>query len=211
METKVCGKCKVIKDVCNFGKDKRTPTGLRSTCNECRREESREYRKNNTEKRKKTLKKFYFKNKESELLRFKIYRENNSEKRKETLKKHYENNKTEINRKQVLRNKKRYKTNYLYRVIHNLRIRTKEYLKQHHSNGKFFNTIGCKPNFLREHLEKQFKDGMSWENYGSWHIDHIIPLSSAKNIEEISKLCHYTNLQPLWASENLSKGNKIIN
>ena len=210
METKVCGKCKVIKDVGNFGKDKRTPTGLRSTCNECRREESREYRKNNPEKRKKTLKKFYLKNKESELLRFKIYRENNSEKRKETLKKHYENNKTEINRKQVIRNKKRYKTNYLYRVIHNLRIRTKEYLKQHHSNGKFSKTIRCEPNFLREHLEKQFKDGMSWENYGSWHIDHIIPLSSAKNIEEINKLCHYTNLQPLWASENLSKGSKII-
>jgi hypothetical protein len=51
---------------------------------------------------------------------------------------------------------------------------------------------------------------MSWDNYGSWHIDHIIPLSSAKNIEEISKLCHYSNLQPLWASNNLSKGNKII-
>ena len=103
-----------------------------------------------------------------------------------------------------------FRSNYLYRVIHNLRIRTKEYLKQHHSNGKFSKTIGCEPNFLREHLEKQFKDGMSWENYGSWHIDHIIPLSSAKNIEEINKLCHYTNLQPLWASENLSKGSKII-
>jgi len=210
METKVCGKCKVIKDVGHFGKDKRTPTGLRSTCNECRREESEKYRKNNPEKRKETLKKFYLKNKESELLRLKIYRKNNPKKRKETLKKHYENNKTEINRKQVIRNKKRYETNYLYRVIHNLRIRTKEYLKQHHSKGKFFNTIGCSPKFLKEHLQSQFKDGMSWDNYGSWHIDHIIPLSSAKNIEEISKLCHYSNLQPLWASDNLSKGNKII-
>lgn len=53
---------------------------------------------------------------------------------------------------------------------------------------------------------------MNWDNRGlyGWHIDHIIPLSSAKTEEEVYKLCHYTNLQPLWAKENLSKGNKII-
>ena len=72
--------------------------------------------------------------------------------------------------------------------------------------------IGCSPQFLKEHLEKQFKDGMNWENYGlyGWHIDHIIPLSSAQNEDDIYKLCHYTNLQPLWAKDNLSKGNRII-
>jgi hypothetical protein len=61
-------------------------------------------------------------------------------------------------------------------------------------------------------MEKQFKNEMTWENYGfyGWHIDHIIPLSSAKNEEELYKLCHYTNLQPLWAKENLSKGAKIL-
>jgi len=53
---------------------------------------------------------------------------------------------------------------------------------------------------------------MSWENYGrnGWHVDHIIPLSSAKTEEEIYKLCHYTNLQPLWEVDNIKKGNKII-
>lgn len=90
-----------------------------------------------------------------------------------------------------------------------MRIRTKEYLKQHYSSSKTFDVIGCDPKFLREYLERQFKVGMSWDNYGSWHIDHIIPLSSAKNKEEIYKLCHYSNLQPLWAQENLSKGNKM--
>jgi hypothetical protein len=51
---------------------------------------------------------------------------------------------------------------------------------------------------------------MSWDNHGEWHIDHIIPLSSAKNESDLYKLFHYTNLQPLWAFDNLSKGNKII-
>jgi hypothetical protein len=51
---------------------------------------------------------------------------------------------------------------------------------------------------------------MSWDNYGyyGWHIDHIIPLSSAKTKEEIYKLCHFKNLQPLWWTDNLSKGKK---
>jgi hypothetical protein len=76
--------------------------------------------------------------------------------------------------------------------------------------NKTFEIVGCTPEFLKEHLEKQFVDGMTWENRGEWHIDHKIPLSSAKTEEELYKLCHYTNLQPLWAEENLKKGNKII-
>ena len=51
---------------------------------------------------------------------------------------------------------------------------------------------------------------MSWENQGKWHIDHITPLSSAKTEEEVYRLCHYTNLQPLWAEDNLKKGSKIL-
>ena len=60
------------------------------------------------------------------------------------------------------------------------------------------------------YLEKKFTDGMCWENYGKWHIDHKIPLSSALNEEELYKLCHFTNLQPLWAEDNIRKGNKLI-
>ena len=62
---------------------------------------------------------------------------------------------------------------------------------------------------VRLHIEKQFIDGMSWDNHGEWHIDHIVPLSSGKNREEYIKLNHYTNLQPLWAEDNLKKGAKI--
>ena len=69
--------------------------------------------------------------------------------------------------------------------------------------------IGCSLEELKLHLEKQFKPGMTWENHGEWHIDHIIPLASAKTEEDLYKLNHYTNLQPLWAIDNLKKSNKI--
>jgi len=51
---------------------------------------------------------------------------------------------------------------------------------------------------------------MTWENYGIWHIDHIIPLSSVSEESKIYDLCYYTNLQPMWGNENLSKGKKIL-
>lgn len=60
------------------------------------------------------------------------------------------------------------------------------------------------------YIESKFKDGMSWENRNLWHVDHIIPLASAKTEEDAIKLCHYTNLQPLWAKENMTKGSKIL-
>jgi hypothetical protein len=95
-----------------------------------------------------------------------------------------------------------------------MRSRINIYLKSRkiYKTNKTFEIVGCTPEFLKEHLEKQFKEGMSWENYGlyGWHIDHIIPLSSSKTEEKIHQLSHYTNLQPLWAEDNLKKGNKIL-
>jgi hypothetical protein len=61
---------------------------------------------------------------------------------------------------------------------------------------------------LKEHIEKQFKDGMTWENHGEWHIDHIRPVSSFGKESSMCEVCSLNNLQPLWAVENLSKGNK---
>ena len=69
--------------------------------------------------------------------------------------------------------------------------------------------IGCDFDQLAAHIEAQFKDGMGWDNRGQWEIDHIVPLASAKTVDELMALCHYTNLQPLWREENRSKGAKI--
>ncbi len=70
--------------------------------------------------------------------------------------------------------------------------------------------LGCSLEYLKNHLESKFQPGMTWENQGKWHMDHIIPLSSTKIEKDLYKLCHYTNLQPLWAVDNLKKGKKIL-
>ena len=96
--------------------------------------------------------------------------------------------------------------------MNDVRYRIWFYLKSNNitKKNKTFDIVGCSPEFLKEHLEKQFISGMTWENRNEWHIDHIIPLSSAKTEDELYKLCHYTNLQPLWAEDNLKKSNKIF-
>jgi hypothetical protein len=90
------------------------------------------------------------------------------------------------------------------------RLRKMIQLKKFSKKSKTSDTIGCSWEQLRDYIESQFISRMSWGNRHLWHIDHIIPLSSAKTIEELEKLCHYTNLQPLWAADNMSKGSKLV-
>ena len=70
--------------------------------------------------------------------------------------------------------------------------------------------LGCNFDIAKQWLESKFVEGMSWGNMGEWHIDHIKPLASAKTLEELIMLCHYTNLQPLWKYDNWSKGARYI-
>ena len=110
---------------------------------------------------------------------------------------------------------KRRKTDKLFKIKLNLRqqvfrILNKEDKKK--NNIKTFDLLGCTAQYFKEYMEKKFKPGMNWDNYGNlgWHIDHIKPLSLAKNVEDVinGKFFHYTNLQPLWADENIKKSNK---
>lgn len=223
MITKICGRCKIEKELCNFGENKNTNSGYRSSCNECRKEESKDYREKNSKKRKETIEKYNKNNRdiinkkskeryllnpeENKLIKLKSYHKN-KEKNKEKLKLYRIKNREK--RTEYQRNK--IKNDELYKLSSTMRSRLRNlYNKKNWSKtNKTFDLVGCSTEFLKEHLEKQFKDGMSWDNYGNWHIDHIIPLSSAKNTEELNKLCHYSNLQPLWAQENLSKGSKLV-
>lgn len=104
-------------------------------------------------------------------------------------------------------NKKR-KTDLNFKLRDILRRRIWNALKNNIKSTKTIVLLGCSTEFLKKYLEKKFQVGMSWENYGKWHVDHIKPCSSFGLIksEEQYKCFHYTNLQPLWAVENLKKG-----
>ena len=105
------------------------------------------------------------------------------------------------------------------KLANGLRNRLKNALHGNYKSGSAVRDLGCSIEELKQRLEKQFYTNsetgemMTWDNYGyrGWHVDHIIPLASfdLTKREQLLKACHYTNLQPLWAKENLSKGAKI--
>jgi len=103
------------------------------------------------------------------------------------------------------------KTSLNYRISQNLRSRLYSALRGY-ERGKVsaVRHLGCTVPELRARIEAMFEPGMRWDNYGEWHIDHVLPfggfdLTVESNVE---MLCHYSNLQPLWAEENLKKGAK---
>jgi len=239
METKKCGKCQIEKAVFEFYIRKDTPDGYRMDCKKClleghkekylknrntkleyakdyyyfNKEKVREYQQENKEKIKEKTKKYRQENKEKIKEKVKKYRENNKEKYLEYKKSYCTNNKEKIRTYMRSYNKERTNNDTQYRLITNIRSRIRQFLKSKNitKRSKTFEIVGCTPDFLKEYLEKQFTKGMSWELLGNRiHIDHIIPLSSAKTEEETYMLCHYTNLQPLWAEDNLKKSNKIV-
>jgi len=107
--------------------------------------------------------------------------------------------------------KEKRKADPIYKLTRNIRnriglaIKAKNFAKNYRTNEY----LGISYAKYKVYLERVFEKGMTWENYGQWHIDHIIPLASATNEEELKLLFHYTNTQPLWADENFSKGYKM--
>ena len=104
----------------------------------------------------------------------------------------------------------------LYKLIANFRTAIYQVLKENNinKNGHYFEILGYTPYDLIEHIESKFTEGMTWENYGEFHIDHIIPISSF-NIQEIGdnefvRCWSLDNLQPMWGDENIRKSNKIL-
>ena len=124
-----------------------------------------------------------------------------------------EENKENINQSQKEYREKRMETDVLFRTTIHLRklIGGSFNRRNWTKNSKTFDILGCDVETFIQHIENQFQDGMNWDNYGKkgWNYDHIIPLASATTEEEIYKLNHYTNFQPLWWHENLSKGDKL--
>jgi len=135
-------------------------------------------------------------------------RHNATFKAKETAKKWWANNKDRRIKYDIKR-----RSSLSYRISDAMSASIREALGREKGNSHWCDLAGYTVSDLKKHLEKQFVDGMTWENYGEWHIDHIIPKSVfnfTKPIHEDFKRCwSLDNLQPLWAKDNISKYNKL--
>ena len=107
--------------------------------------------------------------------------------------------------------KERYASDPIHRLSDILRSRLSSAIRYKRKSGSSVKDMGCSLEQLLKYLESKFEVGMSWDNWGEWHIDHIRPLVSfdLEDREQFLQACHYTNLQPLWAKDNMSKGSRL--
>ena len=171
------------------------------------------YREQNRLKINNQNKEYYLNNKEHVKSYHEKYELKNKEKRKEQHKIWYHQNKELVTKQSVARSKNRRNVDINFKILGNCRNRVYSALKNNQKTGRTLELLGCDIPTLKLHLETQFKEDMSWENHGlyGWHIDHIIPCSSfdLTDPEQQKKCFHYTNLQPLWAEENLRKSDNL--
>lgn len=189
---RLCRCCGQIKNISLFPKHKNYIDGIDTRCIDCKKEYHQKYQKNNLDKWEK-------------------YKQNNRERIAEKAREYRKNNKNLISIKDVIRKRNRRHTDILFALTHRIRARVSCAY-----NGKLKSLateklIGCSYEEFKVHIEKQFTNGMGWENRKLWHIDHIIPIChfDLNNNEEALKAFHYTNCRPLWAKDNLSKGSKL--
>ena len=190
--------------------------------------QAKEYIKNNKEKLNEYNKQYRVENKEKIAIESKKYKEKNEEHLKKYNKKYAEinkdkikvknkeyrkKNKSKISKRQYNYHSNRLKSDPLYKfkwivrkMIHKSICERKRFDKKNRTQ----NILGCTFNDFKAYIESKFDANMNWENYGSyWWFDHIIPLNEAKTEAEVIKLNHYTNFQPLFWKDNISKGDKL--
>ena len=219
--SKICVTCNQEKPIEYFYKRKDSKDGYRNQCKDCKDLIDKNNKNKNRQYYLDLKKKYYLKNKENLSKKKREYYFKNIEYIKEKNKEYRENNKETLAEKnrQWQRNHKEYRCekyhekmqNELYRIKVNLRSSINNYLNNRGicKTKKTQEILGCTYEEFKNYIEQQFQEGMNWNNRGEWHLDHIIPMASAKNAEEAIKLCHYTNFRPLWAIDNLKKGAKI--
>lgn len=235
METKVCTKCgeeKPLKEFrkinycwpCRVKQIKDYYLRNKETINKKRhdkhindpsinREKAKQrYKKNNVEIRAK-IDQWVQDNKDKVRASNKKWRDRHKDKLKADKQEWRNKNRDRCRKYQVERSKQKKATDINYRLVLRIRERTRRALNGKQKPGSLVKAFGCSVIELKTYLESKFLPGMTWENWATdgWHIDHIVPLSSfdLTDPEQFKKACHYTNLQPLWAEDNLRKGAKI--
>lgn len=232
MDTKICKKCHIERDVAEYKKDKKMKEGIVNICKHCENEKLRGVRQKKIEDgsyvtpdRSEYNKKYYLENKEN-IIKYRIdyYRKNCEKKKeyqrnrrivkreyyKEYLKNYNKQNRDKIQAKKV----ERYKTDINFKVTHLLRSRFLETVKNNYKTESVIKMLGCSVEEFKKYIESKFLPGMTWDNHGfgagKWHLDHIKPCDSydLTKPEDQLECFHYTNFQPLWQEDNLRKGCK---
>lgn len=233
---KTCSKCDTRKPLQDFHKRKSSIDGHTGQCKECIRAYHRVYsvlqRSMNREKYRAKSKKWKSENREIvNKYNSKWYKEKRKDpeflkKEREANRKRYSDNIEKERARSRLkgirdskfnqeREKKKYHTDKKYNLTIKLRKRIQMAISAQSTkkSGRTIELLGCSIEKVRIHLEKQFLPGMTWKNHSlkGWHIDHIKPCASfdLRNPKQQKQCFHYTNLQPLWAIDNLEKGAKI--
>jgi len=229
MAMRTCSKCGEEKPLTleYFHRDKSNiRCGLIAyCCKVCRNKQTQKYREENPEKIRANNKKWYEENREKSLARMKKWRKENPEKIRARKKKWYEDNREKVSARMkkwraenphYTRNRNR--NNPTFRLHSNLRTGLWNCLSGKQKKSHTLEYVGIDLEQLWKHFESKFTDGMTRENHGEWHVDHIRPLSSfdfdqfKEGSKEYENMLHeawnYTNLQPLWAKDNLSKHGK---
>lgn len=216
---KVCRKCFTEKDEEEFSiRDKHTNKRRRNECRVCEAKQKREYYIQNQEKFIERSKKHYEENREQKIEYAKQHRKKEDKNKVNEYKRNWKKNNSEKMKESRKKDNKRIRERRKKDVVLDLRYKISSFINKSFrrvstvKNKKTIEILGCDFEFFKHYLESKFDENMSWENRGSyWWIDHIIPLSTAKTIEDVVRLNHYTNLQPMYWLDNIRKSNKILN
>ena len=161
-------------------------------------------------------KKYYESNKQKISEYYSEWREDKKEHLKEYQKKWREKNIDKIRKVKRDYERNRKHNDPTYKLIANFRTAIWTVLKENNMDkyGHYFDILRYSPDELVVHLENQFTEGMTWDNYGEWHVDHRLPITSFKFQEvgdnEFMRCWELNNLQPMWGDENISKSNKVL-
>jgi len=174
------------------------------------KEYARRYAKEYNLKHKEQKREYNLKNREYRKKYYKVYRLKNIENYKKYAKKSYLKNIEHIKKYRSRYEREKRKTDPNWKLRANLRIRIVEALKGSTKSKRTAELLGCTIDELWTHLESKFTNGMTRENYGIWHVDHIKACAKFDLVDPIqqAQCFHYTNLQPLWAFDNMKKGTR---